>query len=179
MIDTFELNRIIGAVLGTLTFVMGLNVLSFIAFAPKKPVVPGYELPIPKVEAAVSKEIAAEAEALPVLLAGADPVRGQSASRKCMACDAFEKGGANKVGLNLHGVIGRSKASHPGFAYSAALKAKGGQWTYEEMDSFILNPRGYAPGTTMAFAGVGSAKERVDIAAHLATNADTKVPFPP
>lgn len=177
--DTFELNKILGAVLGTLTFVMGLNVLSSTIFTPNKPVVPGYDLPAPGVEAPAPTKAAAETEPLPVLLAGADPVRGQAASRKCMSCHTFEKVGANKVGPNLYGVISRPKASHPGFAYSGALKAKGGHWTYEEMDSFILNPRGYLPGTTMAFAGVGSAKERADIAAYLATNADNKVPFPP
>lgn len=83
--DKFELNKILGAVLGTLTFVMGLNVVSSIIFTSEKPVVPGYDLPVPKVEAAASTETAAETEALPVLLAAADPGRGQSAARKCMA----------------------------------------------------------------------------------------------
>ncbi len=178
--NSFELNKIMGAVLGVLLFAVGLNIFSGILFAPKKPAIPGYDLPVPQEEAAGGGGAQAQAqdEPLPVLLASADATKGQSAAKKCAACHSFDKGGPNKVGPNLYGVVGRPVASHPGFGYSGALKAKGGQWTYEDISAFIKNPKGYVPGTIMAFAGVPSGQERADILAYLRTLADNPVPLP-
>src|SRR4029453_2513403 len=81
------------------------------------------------------------AEPLPVLLASADPTKGQAQARKCASCHTFEKGGPNKVGPNLYGVVGRPVASHEGFNYSAGMKAHGGNWSYEALDAFVHNPK--------------------------------------
>ncbi|WP_112662864.1 c-type cytochrome [Microvirga flavescens] len=173
-----EANKIAGAVFGTLLFVVGVNVIAGGLFAPKKPAIPGYDLPAPEAGAETAAAKPAPAEPLPVLLAKADPAKGQNAAKKCAACHTFEKGGANKVGPNLYGLVDRQVASHEGFNYSGAMKAKGGKWTYADIDHFIQSPKGFVSGTIMAFAGVAQAQERADILAYLRTLSDSPVPFP-
>src|SRR5215212_10532787 len=147
--DSFELNKIMGAVLGTLLFVVGLNIFSGILFAPKKPAIPGYDLPVPQEETAGGGgQAQAQEQPLPILLASADATKGQSAAKKCAACHTFDKGGPNKVGPNLWGVVNRPIAEHEGFSYSAALSEKKGQaWDYDHLNTFLTSPKTYAPGT--------------------------------
>ncbi|KUL96776.1 cytochrome C [Bosea sp. WAO] len=176
-----ELNKIAGAGLSTLLVVMALNMGAGIVFAPKKPAIPGFDLP--SLEPAAAGGGAAPAavadEPIAVRLAKADPAKGEKAVGACKACHTFEKGGANKVGPHLFDVYGRAKGSVEGFGYSAAMKGKASEkWEAEQLDGFLKNPKAYMPGTTMAFAGLGKPDTRADVVAYLNTLADAPKPLP-
>ena len=176
--DSFELNKFAGALLGVLLFAMSIHLLSGVLFSPHKPTIPGYDLPAPQEELAAGAAPQAAAEPLPVLLAKADVGKGQASFKKCAACHTAEQGGPNKVGPNLYGVVGAPKARIAGFNYSGPLKAKGGEWSYDELNAFITNPKAHIPGTIMAFAGIQQAGERADLLAYLRSLHASPPPLP-
>jgi cytochrome c len=115
---------------------------------------------------------------LGTLLASADAAHGEQVGKVCGTCHSFDQGGANRVGPNLWAVVGRPIASHAGFAYSDAMKAHGGSWTYEELDAYLTSPARDVPGNKMSFAGIRRAKDRADLLAWLATHGSQSVPKP-
>ena len=125
--------------------------------------------------AAAAGGIGAEVAAL---LSKASADNGKSVFGKCKACHVNEKGKTPTVGPNLWGVVNRPKGSYPGFNYSEGMKAKGGNWTFEDLGNFIHNPKGYVAGTKMVFNGLESPADEADVIAYLATLADTPVPLP-
>ena len=176
--NSFELNKILGAILGTCLITLALNIGAGAIFAPEKPAKPGYEIAVKEHgagEAAGAKE---PDQPIETLLAIASAEKGQATSKQCQACHTFEKGGPNRVGPNLWGVVGRQKASEAGFNYSAAMKAKGGTWTFDELNKYLANPRGVVPGTAMSFAGLSRAQQRADMIDFLRTHADNPLPLP-
>jgi cytochrome c len=142
--------------------------------------------PLPPVTAADTAPPAQAAAAatpaepkLDTLLAKADPAHGQAYTRKiCIACHNFAEGAGNKVGPDLYGVVGRDKASYPGFTYSSALKAKGGKWTFADLNTWLTKPSAYAPGTKMAYAGMESPQLRADVIDYLRTLSPKPEPLP-
>jgi cytochrome c len=122
---------------------------------------------------------AAVIEPVGPLLAAADVAAGQVIARRCTACHTFDKGGANRVGPNLWDIVGADHAHAPGFAYSPVISGmKGKPWTYEELNAFIVNPRAYAPGTKMVFAGIARVQERANLIAWMRSQSDAPKPLP-
>ena len=180
--DSFKLNKIAGAVLGTLTVLLGVNVLVEEVFHQKKPEKPGYEV-AEKTEApaAAGKEggPAGGAPGVAALLAAADPAKGEQSAKKCVACHSFGKGEPAKAGPNLYGLVGLKHAHMDGFGYSEAMKKTSDKvWDFENLDHWLESPKGYIPGTTMAFAGVKDPKERANLIAYLNKNSDKPQDLP-
>jgi len=178
--SSFEFNKIAGAVLATALMVFGLNSLSGVIFHSESPEKPGYAIEV--AEAGSGEQPAGGEEpavSLGTLLASADAAKGQSVAKACGACHDFAKGGPNKVGPNLWGVVGRKYGSAPGFAYSEAMAAKSAEdWSYEALDAFLRAPKEAVAGTKMAYGGLKKDKDRADLLAYLATLSDSPLPFP-
>jgi cytochrome c len=175
--DSDFTNKILMAVLSTCLALVALNIAAGAVFSPEKPAKPGFEVAVQ--EHNTGEQKAQEpSQPIEVRLASSSPERGQSAAKVCLACHSFDKGGPNKQGPNLWGVVGRPRASEPGFSYSAAMKAKGGEWSFEELDKFLTSPKSYIPGTAMGFAGLSRDTQRADVINYLHTLSDKPVDLP-
>jgi cytochrome c len=176
--DSFELNKVLGAVLGTCLALLSLNIAAGAIFTSHNPEKPGFEIAVQEQVPGKPGEQAPADEPLPVRLASADAKRGENDTKVCHACHTFGKGEPNRVGPNLYGVVGRPKHSEAGFNYSAAMKTQTGTWTPEELDKFLKNPRADVPGTAMTFAGLPRGKSRADLITYLNSNSDKPVELP-
>ncbi len=181
--SVFEANKIIAAVLTVGVVALASGFISTLVFEEHKQEEKAY----PIVAETGGKPADAPAEApqaaaqvpLAALLAKADPAAGEKVTSKCKSCHTFDEGGANRIGPNLYGVVGRQIASHEGFSYSDALKAKAGEsWSYDGLDAFLTAPKDWAPGTKMSFAGIKSAEDRAALLAYLRQLSANPLPLP-
>jgi cytochrome c len=175
--DSFELNKVLGAVLGTCLALLSLNIAAGALFTNHVPEKPGYEIAVVEQPAAGGPAPAAEVP-IEQRFASADVGRGEVSAKKCVACHTFGKGEPNRVGPNLWGIVGRPKASEAGFNYSAAMKNQKGNWSVQDLDTYLANPRTSVPGTNMTFAGIPRGSERADLIAFLNGKADNPAPLP-
>jgi cytochrome c len=178
MAASLETNKILAALLTAGILASGSGVISRILYHPSMPEENAYVIEVPEGETGDGEAAEAEAPPLPVLLAAASPEEGEGEARKCAACHSFEQGGAAKIGPPLWDVVGRDIASVEGFAYSDALLDKEGEWILEALNEFIHNPKEYAPGTKMAFAGIQNPEDLADVLVYLNSLAENPAPLP-
>ena len=176
--NSFELNKILGALLGCCLVLVAIHIASGAIFTPAVPAKPGYEIAV-KAEPPQGGAPAAPAETpIATLLASASVQHGAQVAKQCEACHNFQEGAGAKVGPDLYGVVGRPVASVPGFNYSAALKSKGGTWDFATLNAWLTKPSAFAPGTAMTFAGISNEKQRADVIDYLDSLSTNPVPLP-
>jgi len=177
--SSFEFNKIAAGILVALIAWMATGIIAEELVPSEKLVKDAYPI-AGAAPAAASPEAAAPAAEKPApipadLFAKADATAGEAVAKKCGACHTFDKGGPNRVGPNLYGVIGRPRASIDGFTYSDAMKKLGGNWEPQEIAAFIFNPKAYLPGTKMGFAGLPKPEDRANVLAFLNKQTDKPV----
>jgi cytochrome c len=167
-------NTIAGWVLGAGIVALGASIVTGELFHSERPEKMGY--PIEGVEA--ESEGGEAEQPIAAFLAGADPGKGEAVFKKCAACHTATPGGANGLGPNVHGIMGQPVAARAGFAYSDALKSKGGTWGWEEMSQWLKSPKSFAPGTKMTFAGLSKPEDRANLLVWL-NSQGSNLPLPP
>ncbi|HTW33611.1 MAG TPA: cytochrome c family protein [Rhizomicrobium sp.] len=178
--DSWEWNKIAGAVLATLMFVLVLDIVVGAIFEVPPPAKPGYIVEGVPTQTA-SNNAAPVAEALPdwgTVLPKADVAAGQKISERCQQCHNLTKGGPNLIGPNLWDIVNRPRATHPGYDYSSAMASKHDPWTYDNLFVYLKLPAAMVPGTKMTFAGIPSAQDRINLIAYLRTLADSPAAIP-
>ena len=178
--DSFELNKIIAAVLMVALLVIGIGKFSDIIFHVDKPKTPGYKVDVDQVVTAVASTSSAEIEKVDIaaLMALGDVGSGEKIFKKCAACHSINKSGKNKIGPALYNVVGRKVGEVSDYKYSKALTAYKKEWTFEELNGFLTKPAKWIKGTKMAYAGLRKEKDRASIIKYLNQNSDTPIPLP-
>ncbi len=180
--DSFEINKIIAAILLTVLIVIGIGKFTDILFHVDKPKESAYK--VEGLESEVAKKVseAVETKDQPVdikkLLAMGDIDHGQKVFKKCSACHMIASDGKNMIGPNLWGVIGRTAGSVSDYKYSKAMVAYAKNWSFEEMNAYLIKPQAYIKGTKMAFAGLRKEKDRASVILFMNSKSSSPKPLP-
>ena len=178
--DSFEVNKIIAAVLLIALIVIGIGKISDIAFHVDKPEKSAYKVEVQVNNSETNSKVEKVVEKIDIsaLLALGDISHGEKVFKKCAACHLINKGGENKIGPALYGIIGRKVASKEDYKYSKAMASYDKNWTFEEMNGYLKKPQSYIKGTKMAFAGLRKEKDRASVLLYLNQNSDNPLPLP-
>ncbi len=178
--DSFEINKIVAAVLMVALLVIGIGKLSDVIFHVEKPETPGYAVEVEQVSTTSSSTTVAADEKVDIaaLMAMGDIASGEKIFKKCAACHSIIKGGKNAIGPALYNVVGRKVGSVEDYKYSKALAAYEKEWTLEELNGYLTKPAKWIKGTKMAFAGLRKEADRASVIKYLNENSDSPVPLP-
>ena len=179
--DSFEINKIIAAVLMVALLIIGIGKLSSVIFHVEKPKTPGYAIEVEQAVATStqsSPEITEEKVDIVSLMAMGDVNNGEKIFKKCAACHSIVKGGANKIGPALYNVVGRKVGAVSDYKYSKALSGYGKEWTFEELNGYLIKPAKWIKGTKMAFAGLRKEQDRASVIKYLNQNSNSPLPLP-
>ena len=178
--DSFELNKIIAAILMVALLVIGIGKISNVIFYVEKPKTPGYAVEVEQVASTSTstENTAVEKIDISSLMAMGDAAAGKKIFKKCAACHSITKGGKNKIGPALYNVVGRKVGEVTDYKYSKALAAYDKERNFEELNGFLIKPAKYIKGTKMAYAGLRKEKDRASIIKYLNQNSDSPLPLP-
>ena len=178
--DSFELNKIIAAILMVALLVIGLGKIADSVFYVEKPKKPGYEVEVVGQLASSTTQASEVVEKIDIaaLMSQGDIASGEKIFKKCAACHSIKKGGANKIGPALYNVVGRAVGGVSEYKYSKALASYGKDWTFEELNGFLKKPATYLKGTKMSYAGLRKEKDRASIIIYLNQMGDNPIPLP-
>ena len=178
--DSFEINKIIAAVLMVALLVIGIGKLSDVIFHVEKPETPGYSVEVETATAVSTTSSSTSSDKIDIsaLMAMGDIAHGEKVFKKCAACHSIIKGGKNNIGPALYNVVGRQVGVVSDYKYSKALSAYGKEWTFEELNGYLLKPAKWIKGTKMAFAGLRKEKDRASVILYLNQNSDNPLPLP-
>ena len=178
--DSFEINKIIAAVLMVALLVIAIGKVSDLVFHVEKPKTPGYAVEVAEVSnsSATTKEIVETKVDISALLAMGDLELGEKVFKKCAACHSIIKGGKNNIGPALYNVVGRKVGAVTDYKYSKALASHDKEWTFEELNGYLIKPAKWIKGTKMAFAGLRKEKDRASVIKYLNQNSDNPLPLP-
>ena len=178
--DSFEINKIVAAVLMVALLVIGIGKLSNIIFHVEKPKTPGYAVEVEQAKTVLSTTEKAVEEKVDIaaLMAMGDIAVGEKVFKKCAACHSIIKGGKNNIGPALWNVVGRKTGAVTDYKYSKALASFDKEWTFEELNGYLIKPAKWIKGTKMAFAGLRKEKDRASVIKYLNQNSDSPVPLP-
>ena len=178
--DSFELNKIVAAVLMVALLVIGIGKLSNVIFHVEKPKIPGYAVEVEQATTTSSSAKVSVEEKIDIatLMAMGDIASGEKIFKKCAACHSINKGGKNNIGPALYNVVERKVGGVADYKYSKALATYEKNWTFEELNGFLKKPAKYIRGTKMAYAGLRKEKDRASVIKYLNQNSDNPVPLP-
>ncbi len=175
--DSFEINKIVAAVLMVVLLVIGIGKVSDTIFHVEKPKTPGYVVDVDQVVAASTENVEEKIDITAFMTMG-DVASGKKIFKKCTACHSINKDGANKIGPKLYNVVGRQVGGVNNYKYSKALAEYKKTWTFDELNGFLIKPAKWIKGTKMAYAGLSSETDRASLIKYLNQNSDNPLPLP-
>ena len=175
------MNKIIVSILFAIILVIGINKVADVIFYVEKPEKSAYQVAnvttVASTTSAEESSTNSESGDIMALFASTNAAEGAKIFKKCAACHSITEGGANKIGPALWGVLGRPAGTVPGYKYSKAMAAHGKNWSFEEMNGFLIKPKDWIKGTKMSFAGLKKAKDRASVILYMNENTNSPLPI--